>query len=122
MTKKWIGEKQTPGYVWYFERMLPGDKNGAWLSSDLWYWFGTLDNCWRPMEAQDREISDQMVRYLCRFAKTGNPNHSSYLPTWLPLAKGQDHVLRLGDGKTHMGKPALGKMVLTMLTNKAVGE
>lgn len=121
ITKKWVGQKKTPGFVWYFERMLPGDQNGAWHSSDLWYWFGTLDNCWRPMEATDRQISDQMVRYLCRFAATGDPNAPG-LPGWLPLSKGQDQVLRLGDGETRMGKPSLGKMVLTMLTNKAVGE
>ena len=122
ITKKWVGEKKTPGFVWYFERMLPGDSNGAWHSSDLWYWFGTLDNCWRPMEEQDRQVSAQMVRYLCRFAATGDPNEPGRLPQWLPLAKGQSQVLRLGDGETRMGKPNLGKMVLTMLTNKAVGE
>ena len=122
LTKKWISAKKTPGYVWYFERMLPGDKNGAWHSSDLWYWFGTLDNCWRPMEDKDREVSSQMVRYLCRFAKTGNPNHPGKLPVWQPLGEGQNKVLRLGEGETRMGKPAMAKMVMTMLTNKAVGE
>ena len=122
LTQKWIGEKRTPGYVWYFERMLPGDRNGAWHSSDLWYWFGTLENCWRPMEEKDRQVSGQMVRYLCRFAKTGNPNWPGHLPTWLPFRKGQNQVLRLGEGDTRMGKPSMPKMVLTMLTNKAVGE
>ena len=121
LTKKWLGGKMTPGFVWYFERMLPGDSNGAWHSSDLWYWFGTLDNCWRPMEETDRQISDQMTRYLCRFARCGDPNGDG-LPAWQPLGKGQDKVLRLGQGETRMGKPEMGKMILTMLTNKAVGE
>ena len=122
ITKKWVGEKKTPGYVWYFRRMLPGDNNGAWHSSDLWYWFGTLENCWRPMEETDKTVSSQMARYLCRFAQTGDPNLPGVLPQWHPLSKGQDKVLCLGEGETQMGKPKLGKMILTMLTNKAVGE
>ena len=121
LTKKWISARQNRGYVWYFERMLPGDRNGAWHSSDLWYWFGTLDNCWRPMETQDRILSDRMVRYLCNFAKTGDPNGSGLCP-WLPLGKEQKQVLRFGDGETYMGKPGMLKMIVTMLTNKAVGE
>ena len=101
--------------------MLPGDDAGAWHSSDLWYWFGTLDNCWRPMEEKDRVLSDQMSSYLCHFVKTGNPNHSD-LPPWNPCTgKGKD-ILRLGEAETAMGKAPLGKMLVTMLTNKAVGE
>ena len=122
MAKKWISRREKPSYTWYFDRMLPGDKNGAWHSSDLWYWFGTLDNCWRPMEDKDRELSDQMTDYLCNFAKTGDPNKAGQLPTWIASGKGQNRVLRLGEKPTHMGKPSMPKMVFTMLTNKAVGE
>ena len=122
MTKKWISAREKPSYTWFFDRMLPGDDNGAWHSSDLWYWFGTLENCWRPMEDKDRQLSDQMIDYLCNFAKTGDPNKAAQLPTWIASDKGQNRVLCLGEKPTHMAKPGMLKLVYTMLTNKAVGE
>ena len=120
MAKDWCAAQPAPSYAWYFDRQLPGDDNGAWHSSDLWYWFGTLDNCWRPMEQKDRELSEEMVRYLCNFAKNGDPNSGDAVPAWLPASKGK--ALRLGEQKTAMGKPGMLKMIYTMLTNKAVGE
>jgi para-nitrobenzyl esterase len=120
MTKKWITNRQTPSYTWYFNRQLPGDNNGAWHSADLWYWFGTLKNCWRPMTQKDYDLSEQMVNYLCNFAKSGNPNRDN-LPEWLPSQE-QKKVLILGEKTTQMAKPNIFKMIFTMLTNKAVGE
>ena len=122
MARKWIAGREKPSYTWYFDRMLPGDKNGAWHSADLWYWFGTLPNCWRPMEQKDYDLSRQMVAYLVNFARTGNPNHTGELPTWIASGKGQNRVMILGEKPTAMGKPSMAKMVYTMLTNKAVGE
>ena len=122
MTRKWISQREKPSYTWYFDRMLPGDDCGAWHSSDLWYWFGTLDNCWRPMEQKDYDLSAQMVSYLCNFARTGDPNKAAQLPTWIASGKGQNRVLILGEKPTAMGKPNMFKMIHTMLTNKAVGE
>ena len=111
------GEKQ-PSYVWYFDRMLPGDDNGAWHSSDLWYWFGTLKNCWRPMEAKDYGLSQRMVEYLTNFAKTGNPNGKG-LPKWDAAG---ENAMCPGQKPARMAKPPKMKMWYTMLTNKAVGE
>ncbi|MBE6925434.1 MAG: carboxylesterase family protein [Ruminococcaceae bacterium] len=122
MAKSWIAKREKPSYTWHFNRQLPGDDNGAWHSSDLWYWFGTLPNSWRPMEEKDYALSQQMVSYLCNFAKTGNPNKSGELPTWIASGRGQNRVLILGEKDTHMGKPAFFKMVHTMLTKKPVGE
>ena len=122
MAKKWISKREKPSYTWYFDRMLPGDDCGAWHSSDLWYWFGTLPNCWRPMEQKDFDLSQQMVSYLCNFAKTGDPNKAAQLPTWIASGAGQNRVLCLGEKETGMRKPSMLKMVKTMLTNKAVGE
>jgi para-nitrobenzyl esterase len=122
MTKKWISNREKASYTWYFDRMLPGDDCGAWHSSDLWYWFGTLPNCWRPMEQKDFDLSEQMVSYLCNFARTGDPNKAALLPTWIASGRGQGRVLCLGEKDTGMGKPNMLKMVHTMLTNKAVGE
>ncbi len=122
MTKKWISKREKASYTWYFDRKLPGDDCGAWHSADLWYWFGTLDNCWRPMEQKDRDLSAQMVDYLCNFVRTGNPNKIEALPTWIASGKGQSRVLCLGEKDTAMGKPSMLKLVKIMLTNKAVGE
>ena len=122
MARKWIAKREKPSYTWYFDRMLPGDNCGAWHSSDLWYWFGTLPNCWRPMEDKDYALSQQMVSYLCNFVKSGDPNKAAELPTWIASGKGQNRVLLMGEKPTHMGRPNMAKMVCTMLTNKAVGE
>ena len=122
MTRKWVAQREKPSYTWYFDRMLPGDDNGAWHSSDLWYWFGTLPNCWRPMEEKDYALSEQMVFYLCNFAKTGDPNKAAVLPTWIASDKKQKRVLIMGEKDSYMGKPSMLKMIHTMLTNKAVGE
>ena len=122
MARKWISAREKPSYTWFFDRMLPGDDCGAWHSADLWYWFGTLENCWRPMEDKDFALSDQMTDYLCSFARTGDPNMAARLPTWIASDRSQKRVLCMGEKDTQMGKPNLLKLIVTMLTNKAVGE
>ena len=121
MAKKWCAAQEKPSYGWFFDRQLPGDDNGAWHSSDLWYWFGTLPNCWRPMTEQDYALSDQMTDYLTNFARTGNPN-CAHQPEWVAMGAGQNKVLRMGEKPARMGNPNPLKLVYTMLTNKAVGE
>ena len=64
---------------------------GAFHSSELWYMFGTLDKCWRPMEAADYELSDRMVSYWTNFAKTGNPNGDD-LPEWKPCTQANTYI------------------------------
>ena len=105
-----------------FDRQLPGDRNGSWHSSDLWYWFGTLENCWRPMEETDRSLSEQMVHYLCNFVKNGDPNRGEAVPRWDPAQSAGKKVLRMGESPAAMVKPSMLKLIKTMLTNKAVGE
>jgi para-nitrobenzyl esterase len=122
MSRKWCAVQPVPSYTWYFDRQLPGDEHGAWHSSDLWYWFGTLENCWRPMEQKDFDLSRQMVKYLCNFVRNGNPNEGGVLPTWIASDKTQKRVLNLGEKETGMRKPSTLKMVHTMLTHKAAGE
>ena len=121
MATSWCSAQKKNAFGWYFNRQLPGDDCGAWHSSDLWYWFGTLPNGWRPWEDQDRIIAEQMTDYLTNFAKTGNPNGGD-LPKWQRICQKQKKVLLIGEGETKMGKPSMAKMVYTMLTNKAVGE
>ncbi len=118
MTKKW-GIKNN-AYVWHFDRMLPGDNKGAWHSSDLWYWFGTLKNCWRPMEEKDYRLSDEMTSYLCNFVKMGNPN-SDGLSKWEKCTDSKK-IMCLGEKDTAQGKVNMRKLIVTTLTNKPVGE
>ena len=118
MTTKW-GIKNG-AYIWHFERMLPGDDKGAWHSSDLWYWFGTLKNCWRPMEERDYSLSGEMTDYLCSFVKTGNPDTEG-LPHWSKCKSGRD-VMHFGDNPTKAKKVNLKKLIVTTMTNKPVGE
>lgn len=118
MAKDWCAAQEKNSYAWFFDRRLPGDDNGAWHSSDLWYWFGTLPNCWRPMEEKDYDLSRQMVDYLTNFCKYGDPNGAG-LTAWIPAGK---KVLRLGEEATHMGNASMTKLIKTMVTNKAVGE
>lgn len=66
--------QNTPAWVDYFQRQLPGDNAGAFHSSELWYTFGTLGRCWRPMTPGDKLLSERMMDHWCRFAKTGDPS------------------------------------------------
>ncbi len=117
MSRKWCTTRQKPSFAWFFDRRLPGDNCGAWHSSDLWYWFGTLDNCWRPMEEKDRLLSAEMVEMLCSFARSGAPGG-----IWKDARESGKKVLRLGEKPSAMGKVSMAKLIKTMFTNKAVGE
>ena len=97
---------------------MPGDDHGAWHSADLWYWFGTLGNCWRPFTQKDYDLSNEMSNRLVAFATTGNPNVDG-LENW---PTGGNKALIFGDNDTTVGKPSKRKMWKTMFTNKAPGE
>ena len=118
MSKKWCAAQSTPSYLWFFERRLPGDDHGAWHSSDLWYWFGTLENCWRPFTDHDRALSEEMTTRLCAFAESGDPNVAPYLQ-W---REGGKTALMLGDGETTLASPSMRRLWITMFTNEAPGE
>ena len=118
MTQKWA--KKNGAYMWFFERMLPGDDKGAWHSSDLWYWFGTLKNCWRPMEEKDYQLSEVMTSYLCNFVKYGNPNgENNTIPEWNKCKNDKD-VISFGNDISPKGKMKM--LIINTLTNKPVGE
>ena len=117
LAKMWCEPQPKPSYIWYFDRQLPGDNEGAWHSADLWYWFGTLGNCWRPMTEKDYALSRQMIEYLCNFVRTGNPNKTG-LPVWIAADKKQKKVLWLGEQDTHMEKPPMKKLRRTMYSAK----
>lgn len=88
----WGEEQQKSGnsntYLYYFKRQLPGDLRGAFHSSELWYMFGTLSRCWRPMEQGDLQLSEKMAAYWCNFISSGNPNGAD-VPLWQPYSNGR---------------------------------
>ena len=85
--------KHSPCFVYYFKRVLPGDDARAFHSSELWYTFGTLGKCWRPMTPGDYELSKNMVSYWTNFMKNGNPNGEG-LPEWAPCS--EETILSVG--------------------------
>ena len=79
-----LGRK--PAYVYYFQRNLPGDAQGAWHSAELWYMMGTLSRCWRPFTPEDYALSNRMLDHWCNFMRYGDPNGAG-LPEWKPCSK-----------------------------------
>ncbi len=79
-----LGHK--PSYVYYFKRDLPGDDAGAFHSSELWYMFGTLKECWRPLTEADDCLAETMVSYWTNFMKNGSPEGPG-LKLWPPCTK-----------------------------------
>ncbi len=67
-------------FVYYFDRKMPGDDAGAFHSAELWYVFGSLEYCWRPLEKRDYELSEEMITYWTNFMKSGNPNGPEEVP------------------------------------------
>lgn len=121
MAKKWCSKQDIPSYCYLFNHQLPGDNNGAWHSSDLWYFFGTLNNSTRPMTEVDYKLSDLMTSYLCNFAKTGNPN-SSILPLWDNCTNKASKVMHFSNGEAKLKKVNTAKLWFNLFTKKAVGE
>ena len=114
MAKKWCCLQNVPSYCYLFNHQLPGDNHGAWHSSDLWYFFGTLDNCWREMSEVDYKLSEMMIKYITNFAKTGNPN-SDELPVWNPALKKEKRTMHLGNGFIGMKKVNMGVLYKNLL-------
>ena len=84
--KKLKNKPASPVYVYYFKRQLPGDDAGAFHSAELWYMFGTLGRCWRPMTEADRDLSRRMLDCWAAFIKGGLAATAE--TAWLPYADG----------------------------------
>ena len=79
-------EGRQPVYGFFFDRELPGNRYKAYHASDLWYFFGNMDKCWRPFEKTDYDLSTQMIGYVANFVRKGDPNGGE-LPLWKPVTK-----------------------------------
>ena len=81
------------GYVYYFDRKLPGDDAGSFHSAELWYVFGSLKYCWRPMDTEDYKLSDKMITYWTNFMKSGNPNlPDKKEPIWEQFKENSNYI------------------------------
>jgi para-nitrobenzyl esterase len=74
-----------PAFAYLFARQLPGDKSGAFHSSDLWYVFHSFSHSWRPFTKGDQALSNKMVDYWTNFAKFGDPNGKNN-SDWTPYS------------------------------------
>ena len=91
-----LKHNRKPAYLYNFNRKLPGDEHGAFHSSELWYVFGTIGRCWRPMTGIDYDLSLAMTKYWANFAKNHNPNGDG-LPEWSPYTKDSRKNMILGE-------------------------
>ncbi|MGB8491557.1 MAG: carboxylesterase family protein [Bacteroidales bacterium] len=76
-----------PAFAYLFARPLPGDDNGAFHSSDLWYVFHSYSHSWRPFTEGDKALSKKIAGYWINFAKSGNPNGKDE-GLWTPYSAG----------------------------------
>ena len=79
--------RRSPLYVYRFAPSIPGyDDPGDFHSCDLWFFFETIQKCWRPYNGRHYELARRMCDYWSNFIKCGNPNGAGYdgkeLPPW----------------------------------------
>lgn len=84
-------EHSNVAYAYQFARPLPTDGRanvpvGAFHSSDLWFVFKSLKNCWRPWTQGDWDLSEKMLTAWSNFAKYANPNGPDR-GDWVPYTK-----------------------------------
>lgn len=80
-----------PVFQYLFARKLPGSRDGAFHSAELWYMFGTLHRSWRPFTKADEALSTRMLDYWTNFAKYGNPNGKG-IEAWHPFTAANPYV------------------------------
>lgn len=94
-----------PAYMYYFDRVQPGDTTfGAFHAADLYYVFGTLYRNWRPFDEIDFRIAENMVNYIANFVKTGDPNGGG-LPRWESATAAEQLFMHFGDEEAAMIAP-----------------
>lgn len=80
--------RKAPLYTYRFEPEIPGyDRPGDFHSCDLWFFFETIQKCWRPYSGRHYELARRMCDYWTNFIKTGDPNGEGYDGQTLPIWK-----------------------------------
>ena len=72
-------ENGIPAYEYYFSKQ--NGRLSAWHSGELIYLYGNIPADSKLFDANDRALSETMVRCLVNFIKTGDPNGDA-LPAW----------------------------------------
>ena len=94
-----LGRK--PVYMYRFNPSIPGDDAGAFHSSDLWFVFETLANCWRPFQGKHYDLARRICNYWANFARCGDPNgpdnDGMMMPEWKPCSLEEWHTQYLCD-------------------------
>ncbi|MFC6019480.1 carboxylesterase/lipase family protein [Plantactinospora solaniradicis] len=99
-----FADEQAP---WFSAAPAPTYPTGAFHAAELQYLFDD-EQFPGPQTADQRHLSDQMVRYWARFAHTGNPNGPG-LPTWPRMSPASDRVQVLAPGPGGIGQVDLGR-------------
>ncbi|MCR5687365.1 MAG: carboxylesterase family protein [Lachnospiraceae bacterium] len=78
---------ENPMFTYCFAPSVPGyDDPGAFHSCELWFFFETLQKCWRPYNGFHYALARRMCDYWTNFIKIGDPNGMGYdgqkLPEW----------------------------------------
>jgi len=90
-----------PMYGFYFDRPAPGSDIGAYHGAELRYVFNTFGIFWRPFEAVDYRISDNIIAYFSSFIKTGIPTAKD-LPEWKPVTCESSLLMHFGEAPCEM--------------------
>lgn len=90
------GSKNT--YYYRFVCDIPGEDNpGTFHSVDLWFFFESLNKCWRPMVGRHYDLARKMCNYWANFIKTGDPNgvdcDGTQMTDWLPYNNNGHHEM-----------------------------
>jgi para-nitrobenzyl esterase len=94
-----LNREENGGKAWayQFARPLPTDGRpnvlqGAFHSSDLWFVFKSLKNCWRPWTQGDWDLSEKMLTAWSNFAKYSDPNGKDG-GDWKPVTAAQKNFM-----------------------------
>jgi para-nitrobenzyl esterase len=103
----WAKEEGAPAYMYYFDRVPPGEPNmGAFHSAEVCYALHTLPHQNRPWTPWDTTLSNLMSSYWVNFAFTGDPNGEG-LPRWPVFSAQKTKVIRFGDTVEAIDLPAM---------------
>ncbi len=78
-------------FTYKFAPSIPGyDDPGVFHSCDLWFFFETIQKCWRPYNGMHYALARRMCDHWANFITDGDPNGKGYdgndLPVWNRVA------------------------------------